>query len=294
MIEREYGGSAVGRDDLAEQIVAAGHEAVRTPWFEYLARWGYAAKGIVYLLAGGLSALAALGLRRGAADKVEALQEVFTGPLGQIALVLMAIGLAGYALLRFMQALLDLERKGSNLKGLALRAGFVGSALFYAGLAFAALRIAFRGQGAPDNQEQSLAALAFSLPFGRWIVGIAGLVVIGAGIWQGYLAYRARFVERFCWSDMSAAEQTWTTRVGRAGLVARGIIIALVGGFMAQAALLLDAGKVEGSDEALQSLAGLLGWWAVGAVAIGLALYGVYLLSAARYCYIEAARGVDP
>jgi hypothetical protein len=113
------------------------------------------------------------------------------------------------------------------------------------------------------------------------------------GLWQGYLAYSAQFNERFCWSDMSPAEQVWTTRVGRAGLVARGILIALVGGFMVQAALMFDASKVEGSAEALQSLAGMLGWWAVGAVAVGLALYGVYLLSAARYCRIGPAVGTD-
>jgi hypothetical protein len=287
--ECDAGERAPGVEDLAEQLAAAGHQAVEHTWFEYLARWGYAAKGITYMVAGVLSGLAALGLRRGATDKIDALQAVFTGSFGRIALAIIAVGLSGYALLRLVQALLDLERKGSGLKGILIRAGFAGSGLFYGGLALTALRVALGGDSGSDDQEKSWAALAFSIPLGSWLVGIAGLIVLGVGVWQGYLAYRARFVERFCWSDMSEAEQAWTTRLGRIGLVARGIIIGLVGAFMIQAALLLDAEKVESSADALQSLAGLLGWWAVGVVAAGLALYGVYMLSAARYGRISAA-----
>jgi hypothetical protein len=275
--------------EVAEQLTEAGHEAVQHTWFEYLARWGYAAKGITYILAGALSGLAAIGLRRGAADNIDALEAVFTGAFGRVALALIAVGLSGYALLRLAQALLDLEHKGSKLVGLAIRAGFAGSALVYGSLAFTALRVALGGNSGPDDQEKSWAALAFSVPLGSWLVSLVGLVVLGVGVWQGYLAYRARFVERFCWSDMSEAEQVWTTRLGRIGLAARGIIIGLIGGFMVQSALLLDADKVEGSADALQSLAGLLGWWAVGVVAVGLVLYGVYLLSAARYCRIGDA-----
>lgn len=287
--ERDAGERLPGVEDLAEQLTVAGHEAVNHTWFEYLARWGYAAKGITYMAAGVLSGLAALGLRGGAADKIDALQAVFTGTFGRIALAIIALGLSGYGLLRLAQALLDLERKGSDLKGMLIRAGFAGSGIFYGGLALTALRVALGGGSGPENQEKSWAALAFSMPFGSWLVGIVGLIVLGVGVWQGYLAYRARFVERFCWDDMSRAERVWTTRMGRVGLIARGIIIGLIGGFMIQAALLLDADKVEGSAAALQSLAGLLGWWAVGVVAAGLALYGVYQLSAARYCRISAA-----
>ena len=288
MTEREYLPSPepLASDELAKQIAAAGEHAVKQPGFDLLARSGYAAKGMVYLLAGSLSALAAIGLRRDAASKLEALEEVFTGNFGHIALIVMALGLGGYALLRLMQALFDLERKGSGPKGLIIRAAFIGSAVFYASLAFATLGLAFGNRSMPDDQEKGWVAWAFGLPFGNWVIGIIGAIVIGVGVWQGYLAYRARFVERFCWDTMSAGEQRWTTWIGRIGLLARGIVIALIGAFLVQAALLVDASKVEDSAEALQSLAGLFGWWAVGLVAAGLVAYGVYLFAAARYCKI--------
>lgn len=288
MTEREYFPAAelLAGDDLVEQIAVVGEQAVQHPWFDLFARSGYAAKGVVYLLAGSLSALAAIGLRHKAASSVNALEEVFTGSFGYVALLAMAVGLAGYALLRLAQALFDLERKGSGLKGLIIRAAFVGSAIFYAGLAFATLRLAFGGGGVPDGQEEGWVAWAFGLPFGNWAIGIIGAIVIGVGVWQGYLAYRARFNERFCWDTMSTGEQRWTTWIGRVGLVARGIVITLIGGFLVEAALLVDASKVEDSAEAVQSLAGPFGWWAVAIVAAGLVAYGMYLFAAARYCKI--------
>lgn len=269
--------------DAKRQVEQAARDAVDHPWFGYLARLGYAAKGMVYLLAGALSAQAALGLRSDTADKAEALKAVLRGPFGRIALVLIAVGLAGYVLLRFVQALLDPERKGSDAKGLAVRAGYAISGLLYGGLALTALEIAFEGDDGPDEGERSLVAQVFTWPLGRWLVGAAGLGLVGFGLWQIYRGWTADFSEHFRWARMSRAEQAWTTRLGRIGLAARGIVIALIGGFIVQAAVLLDPGRVQGSDDALGSLAGPLGWWAVGVVAAGLAAYGVYMLAAAWY-----------
>jgi hypothetical protein len=268
---------------VKQEVEQRAREAVDRPWFAYLARLGYAAKGIVYLLAGVLSGQAALGLRNDTASKAEALKAIFAAPFGRVALVLIAAGLCGYVLLRLVQALLDPERKGSGAKGLAIRAGYAISGLLYVGLAISALRLAFDGNDGPDNGEQGLVAQVFAVPLGRWLVGAVGLVVIGVGLWQIYRGLAANFSEHFRWGRMSRAAQAWTTWLGRAGLAARGIVFGLIGGFMVQAAALLDAGKAHGSDDALQWLAGPLGWWAVGVVAAGLAAYGVYMLAAAWY-----------
>jgi hypothetical protein len=191
-------------------------------------------------------------------------------------------GFAGYALLRFVQALLDPERKGSDAKGLAMRAGYAIRGALYVGLVFTALRLAL-GDGDSSGGEQGLVARVFALPLGRWLVGIAGLVVAGAGLWEIYRGWTADFSEHLRWSEMSAAERTWVTRLGRVGLVARGVVWAVAGGFLVQAALLLDPGRVQDSGGALQALAGLAGPWLVGLVALGLAAYGVYMLAVARY-----------
>lgn len=270
-------------EDIKQQVHHATSQAVAHPWFAYLARFGYAAKGVVYLLAGGLSARAAFGLGGRTVDKSEALLAVLGGPAGQVILALIGLSLIGYVLLRFAQAFLDPERKGSGAQGLAIRAGYLISGLVYAGLALSALRLALGAGGGQGDSLQRRVGWVFGLPLGRWIVGAAGLVLIGVGLWQLYRAYTADFSEHLRWADMSATERTVARRLGQAGMAARGIVVGLIGGFAVQAALTFDAAKVRESGGALQALAQPLGPSAVGVVVGGLAAYGLYMLVVAWY-----------
>jgi len=270
-----------------QQVEQATRKAVDNPWFERLARLGYASKGVVYLLAGIFTARAAFGLGGRATDKNGALLTILAEPFGKVLLAVIGTGLIGYILLRFVQALLDPEHKGSDAKGIAQRAGYLISGLFYVGLALASLRLAAGLPANTGDQSQGLIARVFEVPFGHWLVGIAGLIVIGGGLYQLYKAYSADFSEHFRWNDMSTTEQTWALWLGRGGLAARGIVQSLVGLFLAQAAVLFDASKVQSSGGALQSLAHPpFGLWTVGVVALGLAAYGVYMLAAAKYSRI--------
>jgi hypothetical protein len=275
-------------NNVKQEAEQTARQAVNHPWFSRLARFGYAAKGVVYLLAGLLSAQAAFGLRGSPADKQEVLWTLVAEPFGQAALGLIAVGLLGYVLLRFAQALLDPEGKGSDAKGWAIRAGYLISGLLYAGLAVTAVRLAFGRNASGSRSEQSLAARVFALPLGRWLAGAVGIGLVGVGVWQIYRGFTADFSEHLRWGQMSAAKRTWTTLLGRIGLAARGIVIGLVGGLLVQAALALDAGKVQGSAGALETLSGLLGPWAVAVVAVGLVAYGVYMLAVWRYARIVA------
>jgi hypothetical protein len=272
---------------VKQQAKQMARKAVDNPWFERLARFGYASKGVVYLLAGLFTARAAFGLGGQATDKNGALLTILAEPFGKVALAVIGIGLIGYILLRFAQALLDPEHKGDDAKGIAQRVGYLLSGLFYVGLAATSLRLAGGLSANTGDKSQNLVARVFDVPLGRWLVGIAGLIVIGTGLYQLYKAYSADFSEHFRWNDMSQTERTWASWLGRVGLAARGIVQALVGLFLAQAALLFDASKVQSSGSALQSLAHPpFGLWTVGVVALGLAAYGVYMLAAAKYSRI--------
>lgn len=269
------------------QVKQATQKVVDNPWFERLARFGYASKGVVYLIAGLFTARAAFGLGGKATDKNGALLAILAEPFGKVMLAVIGIGLIGYILLRFVQALLDPEHKGSDAKGIAQRIGYVLSGLFYIGLAASSLRLAGGFSANTGDQSPSLVARVFEVPLGRWLVGIAGLIVIAGGLYQLYKAYSADFSEHLRWNSMSPSEQTGASWLGRIGLAARGIVQLLVGLFLAQAALLFDASKVQGSGDALQSLAHPpFGLWTVGVVALGLAAYGVYMLAAAKYSRI--------
>src|SRR5262245_13645306 len=216
---------------IAQHTKQGVRQVASHPWFEQFARFGYAAKGIVYLVAGALSARAAFGFGGATTDSRGALVTILSEPFGRLMLVLIGCGLIGYVVLRLVQALMDPEGKGSDAKGIAVRFGYLISAFVYAGLAWTALRLVSGSSSASANQAQSWVAGVFRLPFGRWLVGIAGLVVLGHGLYQLYRAYCADFSERFRWDQMSATERTWAVRLGRMGLAARGIVQGLIGLF---------------------------------------------------------------
>lgn len=101
------------------------------------------------------------------------------------------------------------EHKGSDTKGIALRIGYLISALAYAALSWIALRLAAGSAGVSGTQGQGWVARLFALPLGRWVVGIAGVVVIGGGLYQLYKAYSVDFSKHFRWNEMSTTERTW-------------------------------------------------------------------------------------
>jgi hypothetical protein len=271
----------------AEQTVRG---AVRNPWVERLARFGYAARGVVYAVIGLLAVQTAFS-GRGSQDLAQeatprgALQRI--AEQSRLLLVLVAIGLAGYALWRFVQGGLDTENKGSDAKGWVKRLSMVASGVVYAGLALAAARIASGGRAGGiggGGGTQGLTADLMSKPFGRWLVVLAGIAVIVSGFYQLYDAYSKKFRNRLKLQEMSADEERLATRTGQAGLAARGVVFLVSGWFLIQAGLRFDPSEAQGLGGALEALARQpSGPWLLGLVAAGLIAYGAYSFLQARY-----------
>src|SRR5687768_10033020 len=104
-------------------------------WIVPLARFGYAAKGAVYIIIGALAALAAFNIGGRTTDTRGALVEILYQPYGKYLLAAVAVGLFGYSLWRIVQGIKDTEDKGSDFKGIATRIGYAVIGLVYAGLA---------------------------------------------------------------------------------------------------------------------------------------------------------------
>ena len=261
-----------------------------SPWIERLARVGYVAYGVVYALVGVLAVQAAFGGGGRTASQEGALRQVLLAPLGRVLLGMIVIGLLAYAMWRLIQGILDPENEGRDAKGVARRVDHVLNGLFHAALAFSAGGLVLgSGAGAGGSPDDWTARL-MAQPFGRWLVVIAGAVIVGAGLYQFYKAYKADFRDELNLGAMSGRVKTWTTRSGRLGYAARGVVFGVIGIFLVQAALQTDPDEARGLGGALNTLASQpFGPYLLGAVALGLVAYGIFMFVMARYRRIEPA-----
>lgn len=265
----------------------AARDVVRSPWVEALARFGIAARGVVYTIVGFLALKAAFGAggdTTGAGGAIQTLAEK-----SRLLLALVAVGLFGYALWRIVQGTLDPENKGSDPKGLVTRASRILSGAIYGGLAIAAVRLvtgagAQAGGPGTDERTQHMTAGLMAQPFGRFLVAAAGLIVIGAGIYQLTRGWKEKFRRHLNLQALQPAVQRRVIQAGKAGHMARGVVFMIMGIFFLQAARHANPGEARGLGGALDTLAAQpYGPWLLGLVALGLLMYGLYSFVEARY-----------
>lgn len=253
------------------------------PWVERLARLGYAAKAMLYITVGLLAAQAGLGPGGRTTDTHGALQVVQGMTFGHILLFVVAAGLIGYAIWRLIEAVVDPDRRGSSLKGLAIRAGSAARGVFHGALGITALRVASGSRSGPATGEpRQWTAFAFDVPGGELLVWLAAGGITAYGIYQLYRAYAPKLGRQLDLSSLPTRVVGLVVGVSRFGIAARGIVFCLIGFFLAQAAARHDAGQAGGLQESLRMLAHI-GRWPFVAVASGLAAYGLYELVNARY-----------
>lgn len=255
-------------------------------WFEKFARFGLVSKGIVYCLMGILSVLAAFGLSQEKGDKAEAFKMIYAQPFGQIILVIIAMGLLGYVMLRFFQAFKDTDNKGSDMKGIFDRIGYTLSAFLYMGIGAYALKLVFGGSGGGDgDSRQFVVSKVLEYPGGQYIVGIAALITIGMGIYQIIRGVSGKFMKRvhLTRSNMKDAFKA----AGTIGYVSRGIVLGIIGYFLLHAAWQSNPDEAQGTDAAFDFLQNEFGSVMMAVVALGLVGYGIFAFVKAKYQKID-------
>lgn len=271
---------------LASSLKHADHsDAIET-----LARVGYATKGVVYLLIGGLATMYAFGVGGGAlTGGKEAAQTMGAQPFGKFLLWATGIGLAAFALWQLVRAALDPEGGENDTKNIAKRIGYAVSGVLHAAFAVAVIQMALGSSSSGGNTKTTYLAKIMEMPGGNVIVGLAAVGVVGFGLSQFYRGYQANFMEKLKSHEMNATERTWSLRVGRAGLMARGVVSCILGYFLFQAATSGSAAQAKGVGQALHSIASENhGMIMLAIVALGLVAYALHQFFMSKYRRIDA------
>jgi hypothetical protein len=238
----------------------------------------------VYILIGVLALMAALHEGGETTDQRGVIEKISTQPFGELALIVIALGLFAYALWRFVEAASDTEHKGAGAKGVAQRFGQFASGFVYAAIAVSALKMLAGSRASSGDATQTWTARLMDAPGGIVLVVLAGAVVFITGLFQIRHGWTEGFSESLATSRMNSKERRWTLRFGRWGYVARGIVFTIIGLFVAIAGVRADASEARGLEGALDTLAVQpFGQGLLGVVAAGLLCYGAYSVMEARY-----------
>jgi hypothetical protein len=258
--------------------------------FHLMARAGYGARGIVFLLIAGLALFSSFA--GGTPDTNSALTALLQQPFGRIWIGLIGLGLAGFVVWRLAQSLANADGQDDDAKGYAIRIALFGSAVTYAGLAFTSLLMALQmSSGSGSGGEEGLAAWVMAQPFGRYLAGLIGLGFIIGGMVTAMKGVRRKFGRYLA---LDAEKNSPAVLISIYGLVARGAVFVIIGVFFLYAAFTVDPDQAGGTAEALAFVRGLpFGGIIYAVVALGLAAFGLYNFVEARYRRIRAPDVTD-
>lgn len=251
--------------------------------FKLFAKLGYAARGVIYLIVGGLAVMAAFGKGGQTTDTKGALMTVMSQPFGDALMVVLIIGLLGYASWRFTQAVKDTDNHGTDAKGIAVRGGLFVSSITHLALAVWGATI-LTGNG--DASSQSNGGFLAS-EIGQLSLAVIGVAAIGAGIAHLFKGWTARF-ERYM--NIPPDKDAIARPICRFGLIARGVVWCIIGALFINTALVARDGDVKGMADALQYLQNSnYGPWLLAVVAAGLFAFGVYSVLESFYRRVDTS-----
>lgn len=242
-----------------------------------VARLGYASRGTVYVLIGGLALLATIG---GAGGKTTgsrgALATLSDASWGSAVVLVIAVGLVAFAGWRGVQAVFDSDDHGRSAKGLVIRISLAVSGITHLllGIYAASLAVRLSSDSGGSSGSSDAAAWVLQQPYGRYVLGCIALIIAGAAIAHIWKGAGGGFRDRLTLGE------TWMDRLAPLcgfGLIARGLIFLVIAGFFFYAAFTIDSDQAGGLESAMQWLRDQpYGLAFYAAAAAGLLAFGLY------------------
>jgi hypothetical protein len=242
----------------------------RQPWpmdwaANWMGRFGYAARGGIYLLVGLSAGLTTIDPSHKPGGFTESLKALQHGWAGGAVLVLLAAGMACFA--GWLTAAAVYRRDHPGYAHIALVAGMLGDAVVYVAFMASVVGMVFGAHAGGDSELQSWIAWAIATPFGAVLAGLTGVVVGACGLWligwgmvgdiEGPL-------------ELPPLEKELVLPIGRYGTAGRGAAITLIGAY-----LLVSA--IHGDPRQAHELGGVLK--EMRALPFGAAITGAFALA---------------
>jgi uncharacterized protein DUF1206 len=270
------------RSTTTARASTTARRASDSPAARALARAGLTARGVLYILIGWVAILVAFGQTSGnQANQQGALQLLAKQPFGLFLLWLLGVGFAGYALWRLSEAAFGVTGEGN---GAGPRLKSLVRGLIYAGFAYLTFKIIAGTAGNESKKQQDLTATVMHHSGGQVLVGIVGAVIVIAGAALVIEGLRRKFLKYLQTSRMSPRTRRIVEWLGTIGITARGVVFALAGVLVIEAAVTYKPAKAGGIDKALLTLRDQpFGQVLLILAALGLIIFGIYGLCEARW-----------
>lgn len=264
--------------DRAEQL---GRRAHGSEWIDRAVRVGMVAYGVVHLTIAWLAVQLALGNHSGNASRNGALRQLAQQPFGRVVVWVVAIGMVFLVAWKLLEAYVDSQNEDGAQQWLK-PAVSIGKAIVYGTLGVSAWHTATGSKS--SSSTSSMTSKLMDQPFGRWLVGLVGLAVIGYGVFLAWSGYQEKFLKHLDAEGRSGDHGQAYKMFGKIGYIAKGVALGAIGALFVYAAVDHQAKKSGGLDQALHKvLQQPLGPVLLFAIALGIGCYGLFCFARARH-----------
>jgi Domain of Unknown Function (DUF1206) len=267
--------------DVSDQAEQLGRRADNSEWMDRAVQVGMIAYGVVHLTIAWLGIQLAFGNHSGPASRNGALRQLAQQPFGKVVVWVVAVGMFLLVVWKLLEAFVDYSLEDGAKKAVKPIVNIF-KALVYGTLGISAVRVATGSKSKKSTSDYT--AKLMDQPFGRWLVGLVGVAIIGYGIYLAYRGWSEKFLEHLDPQGRSGETGEAYTLFGKIGYIAKGIAIGVIGLLFLYAAIDHSAKKSGGLDQALHKvLQQPFGPVLLFAISVGIGCYGLFCFARARH-----------